>query len=546
MGGGDNLSPRGSLAKGYPTSVRGDRPSLIPVTKDPSILVSDLQTSLTVAEKGLSEDVVKSVFESLRTLVSGTRAWDQGWSKMVQKGLLDFFSRILRRTELLEALRSLSREDESYNKLRPVLFPKPNEVDGICLPQQTCIVWDLSMLVRLDRETLSAAVYRQLVSVLEAREESDRALTVLEWMGRNYWTLEECRKAISYLVDKRPMDLERARQIANDLGKAVVYVRPSDGSPGQYLRNSPQMESASDEQKEEIWNFLLSCVDERKWLDVQDRYVTLRRHVEEGADHIDSSVSAIEVDNAMLEICKTYRKHSAAWSIYEKMPEIDSRSLPIMSAICHQGYLAASVHAARLKDEQISSDSAVLESLAEEKKSWLTRAWTIYKRYTDSPSLHSDNNLRFLIHELLWIMSYDANETEEPLAKLDLLNAQVEKLTGSPIADEYLARPAIKLCWSSTNPLPDLGSDSSLPHKTAKLTPALDRAFDCYKRIRERVQHGKYKRIRRCDAEVYVMMLELCIRTKDVGKCAYMCQDVLDAKVEMDEDLIAAMQTVGL
>lgn len=488
------------------------------------------------------ETSAREIFNALRTLLTSARWMSPGWSNACNRPLSECLFQICQSLELEEVLRRLSREDTAYLESRASFFWKPDVLDAVCTPEQVSIVWDFFLVIREDRGRLQLEASRKFVDVLQRHGEGDRALAVLDWMGQNSWTLDDCRKAIAFLIERKPMNLDRAQQIASDVGKSVVYVRSLDGSPGQYMKTSPEVESASEETRQEMMSYFASCLQERRWKDVQERYNSLRGHVLDLPPE-EISVSVVEVENAMLEICKTYRKYENAWTIYGKMDGIDLRTLPIMAAICHQGYLVTKVNCMRHLEGDEQKDSPALVKLSIEKATWMERAWAVYQRYGSRPEFHSDNNLRFLVHELLWIMSYDANENENVLRKLDQLNGELLRLTGSPIADEYLARPAIKLCWGSVCDPDQDDEDDRASSKQASL--AAEKAFELYQRIREKTVHGKYKRIRRCDVDVYIMLLELCVQAKDIGKMAYVCQDILDAKVELDEELIDAMQKVS-
>lgn len=537
-------SGRGALAP----SPRGCH-SRAASASDPLIYVKSLESSFVKFDSESSGSVVSQhVFAAFRDLMLASRSFPPGWSSQISGRLSKIISFICTNDALDSALRDLSRTDEGYLAARPSLFCRPGMLDAICPAEQVSVVWDLFILVREDRVMLAPETLRNLAARLESLGETDRALAALDYLGQNMWNLAECHRAITLLIARKPMDITRARKIAGDVGKSVVLVGPPDGGQGLYMKTSNEVEMATLEQKRAIWTHLAACVSNRKWKDVRERYETLRTNVEE-----EPVVSIVEVDNAMLDICKTYRKHNEAWEIYLGMAQLDSRTLPIMAAICHQGYLTASAVAAKDMNDGSHSDTEALEKASGEKLSWVARAWEVHQRYAERPDLHSYNNLRFLVHELLWITSFACQGTDQGLGKLNMLNEELVNATGSPIADEYLARPAIRLCWSSTE---QRSADRIEDDDDAAMSPtrvktqqhfaqAAERAFELYQRIRERVHHGKYKRIRRCDADVYRMMVQLCTRAKDIGKMAFMCQDVLDAKVELDEDLVDTIQTVG-
>ncbi|KAI9022512.1 hypothetical protein DFJ74DRAFT_756519 [Hyaloraphidium curvatum] len=488
-------------------------------------------------EAGIGDGGERDAYTHLRSFVLATRLWPWGWSHALSASMSETICLLCASEDLDADLRQLSEEDAGYHDARSSLFRGTNALEALCLPDQVFIIWDLTVLLMEDCGQLTPAACRALVRSFEAHTEHDRALEVLEWMGQHRWRLDEYKKAIGFYIMKRPMNVERARQVALDVGRTIICIQVRGQLGIQYVKNTPEVENASEEDKVDIMNHFRACFQERKWLDAVGSYLTLREHTVQH-EKPDSGVSVTEVDNAMLEICKTYRKHSEAWRIYEAMAEIDARTLPIVIAVCHQAFVA--LGAAHQDGEGRNDGDNEKAGVV-----WMRRARQVYERYLSDARVQSYTNLRFVLHELMWIMSYDSEASDASLVKLSELDTTLASFTDMPIGDDYLAKPAIRICWNATGARCETEADEidiitgRIPEVNIK---AAELAFRIYQRIRERTVHGKYRRIRRCDSDIYVMMLELCTLAADRGKVAYMCQDALDAKVDLEQDLVAVIQ----
>lgn len=395
-----------------------------------------------------------------------------------------------------------------------------------------CITWKLFERIMEDNIRLDPEAYLVLAERLDANDEAERALKVLESMGKELWDFDIYKFAIHVCLHTRPQNIEYVRGLIKEFGE----------------RNP-----ATDEQVNLLWMFFHSQAKEAKWTECVLRY-------EETRSKTTNTRSKMELDNAMMELCLTYDAYEYGWGIYEKMTEMSKHSCVVAMRLCRLAFYslmnnssltesgktgmiledddksALPISPVQIRIEPIddsqqlstshndimldnpsspksltsvrSSISAISNTpvLPDDQFKWEARAWAVYMKFKMTPDMQQSATTHIILHELLEIVS----ESPEISSRFEKANRIVEEFKvlsqDALLYDEWIVRPILRLCLKlHKNEIETC--DAAKPISTVYI----DKAFNMYKEL---VNRALYK----CHPETYVILLELASSIGDGEK----------------------------
>jgi hypothetical protein len=196
----------------------------------------------------------------------------------------------------------------------------------------------------------------------------------------------------------------------------------------------------------------------------------------------------LALDNAMIDLCISYRHYEYGWKLYEKMKSMDRHTSRIVSQLCLKGFFeeeAASVGGGNngkasgdsspaqkaipsnslnpnsilstvpesnlSLGSTIADDKASVTTIPDGKKIWEARAWAFYSRFLLQEDSEILSSVVYVLHQFLEIVA-DSPETSSRLGKVLRIYHQL-KLSSCQhlIHDDYLLSPILRLCLRGMN-----------------------------------------------------------------------------------------------
>lgn len=197
----------------------------------------------------------------------------------------------------------------------------------------------------------------------------------------------------------------------------------------------------------------------------------------------------LALDNAMIDLCISYRQYEYGWKLYEKMKSMDRHTSRIVSQLCLKGFFGEEASANGTSNTGIKAsgdsspvqktipsnslnpnsvlstvpestlslqstivdDKASVTTIPDGKKIWEARAWAFYSRFLLQDDSEILGSVVYVLHQFLEIVA-DSPETSSRLGKVLRIYHQL-KLSSCQhlIHDDYLLSPILRLCLRGMN-----------------------------------------------------------------------------------------------
>lgn len=211
---------------------------------------------------------------------------------------------------------------------RDSLLEIMNTVDYISPPENIILANCVYYLIHSKNKKLAPETYKELATCLAKNEDFNYALHVLNDMGRQHWDKKTYQIALDLCIKTKPQKLEYAESLLNDYGKPYIVAK-NENSLVPIIISTPLMIGTTEQEIKAMRSYYKELLRKFKWKIALDDFETAK-------NAIYTKKEMLQLRNAMLELCVTYKEFQHGWSIFQGMTECDKITAQVAITLCRE------------------------------------------------------------------------------------------------------------------------------------------------------------------------------------------------------------------
>jgi len=218
---------------------------------------------------------------------------------------------------------------QNFSKLnRNSLLEVMNTVDIISPPEKIILANCAYYLIHSKNKKLAPETYKELASALSNNQDYNYSLHVLDDMGRQHWDKKVYQIALDLCIKMKPQKLAYAESLLEDYGKPYI-VSKNENSLVPIIISTPLMIGVTKQEIKEMRNYYKELLRVFKWKNALDNFETAK-------NAIYTKKEMLQLKNAMLELCVTYKEFQHGWSIFQGMTECNKNTAQVAITLCRE------------------------------------------------------------------------------------------------------------------------------------------------------------------------------------------------------------------
>lgn len=243
---------------------------------------------------------------------------------------------------------------KNYSNIkRDSLLEIMNAVDYISPPEKIILGYCVYYLINSKNKKLAPETYKELSSALTKNADYNYALHVLNDMGRQHWDKKTYQNALDLCIKMKPQKLEYAESLLNDYGKPYIVAK-NENSLVPIIISTPLMIGTTEQEIKSMRNYYKELLRQFKWKNALEDFETAKHAIY-------TKKEMLQLKNAMLELCVTYKEFQHGWSIFQGMTDCNKITAQVAITLCRE--------AINYYNEADEQDTYRI--------GWINRAWDI-------------------------------------------------------------------------------------------------------------------------------------------------------------------------
>jgi len=214
------------------------------------------------------------------------------------------------------------------NLNRDSLLEVMNTVDIISPPEKIILGNCVYYLIHSKNKKLAPETYKELATALSNNHDYNYSLHVLNDMGRQHWDKKVYQVALDLCIKMKPQKLAYAESLLEDYGKPYI-VSKNENSLVPIIISTPLMIGTTKYDIKEMRDYYKELLRVFKWKNALDNFETAK-------NAIYTKKEMLQLKNAMLELCVTYKEFQHGWSIFQGMTECNKNTAQVAITLCRE------------------------------------------------------------------------------------------------------------------------------------------------------------------------------------------------------------------